>query len=137
MRRFVFLAVALVVSFLAGGILLNGYATRAADDAKPAVKYRGVLYRNWRRLGLTDQQVQKIYQIQAEHRAKIAALQAQIDQLKDEERIKAEGTLTTAQKSILREQFGGLVSDKVKPTTSKPIEKPKPTEKKPDVKKNK
>ena len=62
MRR-VSLTLALVGAFLAGGLLMNGMLTRADDKTEPKVK--GTLYQNWKKLGLTDDQTQKIYKIQA------------------------------------------------------------------------
>ena len=74
MTRSIVTAVALFVSFLAGGWLLSGVGTRAAEDPKPPSKARGQLYQHWKELGLTKDQVQRIYQIQADYRAKIDEL---------------------------------------------------------------
>jgi Spy/CpxP family protein refolding chaperone len=74
------------------------------DTAKPdAPKARGTLPQNWKQLGLTDEQKQKVYQIQTDHRAKIDALQKQISDLRAAERKELETVLTDAQKARLKE----------------------------------
>ena len=107
MKRTVLLAVALVLSFLAGGWLLSGVTTRAADDEiKP--KLRGTLYKQWKELGLTDEQKQQVYKIQADYKVKIEELGRRIAALKKEERAKAEAVLTPAQKARLKELLSGI-----------------------------
>src|SRR5437588_12379059 len=102
MFRSVTTAVALFISFLAGGWLLNGVGSRAADDPKPQPKFRGQLYAKWKELGLTDEQKQRVYKIQSEYRAKIDELEKQLKQLRREERYKAQEVLTTAKKARLK-----------------------------------
>jgi TolA-binding protein len=55
-------------------------------DREPAPRMRGQLPQNWGKLGLTDEQKQKVYKVQNEFRPKIEALQRQISELRDQER---------------------------------------------------
>jgi hypothetical protein len=122
MSRF-FLAVALAGAFVSGGLLLNGTKSVAAQP-----RPRGQLYPNWKQLGLTEEQVLKIYTIQSKHRGEIQKLELQIKALKKKEREEAVEVLTPAQKQRLKEIATG--------TTEKPkdkvLDKPKVTDKKKD-----
>lgn len=69
----------------------------------PAPKYKGTLPSGWKKIGLDDTQIQKIYKIQAEYRGKIDALEQKVKALREEERAEMEKVLTTAQKDRLRE----------------------------------
>jgi hypothetical protein len=71
------------------------------DD--PAPKYKGTLPPNWKKIGLDNDQVQRIYKIQGQYRGKIESLETQIRKLKDEERAEMEKVLTKAQKERLKE----------------------------------
>ena len=108
MTRSLWMAAALVLSFLAGGWLLNGAGTRAADEPKQPAKVRGQLYAKWKELGLTDEQKQKIYKIQSEYRARIDELERKAKELRAEERVKAQDVLTPAQKARLKELLSGI-----------------------------
>src|SRR5262252_388712 len=107
MSRSVWTAVALFLSFLAGGLLLDGSGSRAADEPKQPAKFRGQLYAKWKELGLTDEQKQKIYKIQSEYRARIDELERKAKELRAEERVKAQDVLTPAQKARLKELLSG------------------------------
>ena len=50
------------------------------DDSP--VKAKGVLPANWKKLGLTEDQVQKVYKVQNKYDEEIDKLQAKIDQMK-------------------------------------------------------
>src|SRR5687768_4228855 len=117
------LGLALVGAFVAGGLVMNSTTTQADDKVEP--KFRGTLYPNWKRLGLTEEQTQKIYKIQTNYRGQIDKLEAQIRDLKKKERVEAEQILTPAQKQRLKELSSGE-------NTETPKEK-KPEEKKPDA----
>jgi hypothetical protein len=84
--------------FLAGGWLFG-------DDAKkdPPQKAKGTLPTNWSKLGLTDEQKQKVYSVRAEYRTKIEALQREIKDLQKKEMDECAKVLTEAQKARLRE----------------------------------
>jgi hypothetical protein len=93
------------------------------DPAKPkdpAPKMRGQLPPNWGKLGLSDEQKQKVYAAQTKYREKIDTLKKQMADLLDQEKKEMEGVLTDAQKSRLRE----IVSGKVPATDAKPADKP-------------
>ena len=55
-------------------------------DKEPAPRLRGQLPQSWGKLGLSDEQKQKVYKIQGEFRPKIDALQRQIAELRNQER---------------------------------------------------
>lgn len=72
-------------------------------DDKDTPKAKGTLPQNWGKLGLSDEQKQKVYSTQEEYRGKIGALEKQIRELKAQERADLEKVLTDAQKARLRE----------------------------------
>ena len=71
------------------------------DD--PPVKAKGVLPMNWKKIGLTDEQVQKIYRIQTKYNDEIAALEAKIAELKTTKDKEMKGVLTADQKKRLED----------------------------------
>jgi hypothetical protein len=75
---------------------------KPADDKKDPTP-KGTLPANWKKLGLTDDQVKKVYKIQSDYRTKIDTLQQQISDLKQKEKTDMEGVLTDAQKARLKE----------------------------------
>jgi Spy/CpxP family protein refolding chaperone len=94
-------------------------------DREPAPRMRGQLPQNWGKLGLTDEQKQKVYKVQNEFRPKIEALQRQISELRDQERKELETVLTADQKKRLREIVAGRVPSETKPNNdAKTKEKP-------------
>jgi Spy/CpxP family protein refolding chaperone len=100
------------VRLLVGMVMLAGLVTPivvAQDKGKdtPSGKVRGTLPQNWGKLGLTDEQKQKVYEIQSKVRAKVDDLKAKIKDLQDQERKDMEGVLTPAQKARLREIIAG------------------------------
>jgi len=105
------------------------------DKIEP--KPRGQLYPGWRELGLTKDQIEQIYKIQTEHRAKIDALEAQIAKIKKDEKAKAEELLTPAQKARLREIKTGEPTDPPKDKPEPPKDKPVPPKDKPELPKDK
>lgn len=90
-------------------------------------KVRGTLPANWRKLGLSSDQVQKVYTVQGEFRGKISVLQAQIDKLKAQEKTELAKVLTPAQKERLQEILTGKVpgepAKEKKPDSKKPGDK--------------
>jgi hypothetical protein len=104
---------------LAGGGLLGQDAKRDAGKAK------GQLPQNWSKLGLSDEQKQKVYTIQTQYKEKIEALEKQLGDLKKKQMDEMSKVLTAAQKARLRE----IVSEKVG-ADDKPDDKPsKPNDK--------
>ncbi len=78
-----------------------------AKEEKPTTKMRGQLPQNWGKLGLSDEQKQKVYHIRGEYQTKIDALRKQLDDLREKERKELETVLTEAQKERLREIVAG------------------------------
>ena len=83
------------------------------DDKPPPVKLKGTLPQHYKKLGLRDDQLQRIYKIRADSRAKQDELRAKIDKLKADERELLEKALTPEQLKRLREiKLGDKPSDK-------------------------
>lgn len=74
---------------------------------KKDTKVKGVLPANWGKLGLTDEQKQKVYKVQAEYADKIDDLEAKIKELKGKQRTEMEKVLSDEQKKRLKEILGG------------------------------
>ena len=77
--------------------------------------------RNFAQVGLTPDQKERIYKIQAKHHVKIDELQKQLDNIRAEMMTECEGILTTEQRHLLNQRR--------KPAAA-PVEAKKPTEKK-------
>lgn len=73
------------------------------QDKGSSAKLRGQLPQNWSKLGLSDTQKTKIYEIQGKYYSKIDELQKQIAEQRDKMRKEEEAILTSAQKDRLRE----------------------------------
>jgi Spy/CpxP family protein refolding chaperone len=94
------------------------------DAQDQPLRGRGRLPPLWSRLGLTDEQKQKVYQVQGEYAAKIDGLQRQIDDLRRKERADMEKVLTNAQKARLRELLTGRAPAETPAKDDKPERKP-------------
>ena len=82
-------------------------------DDKPPVKLKGSLPPNYKKLGLRDDQVQKILKIRADSRAKQDELLERIKKLKADEKELVEKVLTPEQMKRLREiKLGDKPTDK-------------------------
>lgn len=103
MLRLRLLAPLFVVGLLGSGFLVG--QDKKTDNEPIIVKAR--LPRNYSKLGLSDKQKKKIYQVQAKYEVQIEKLSQQIAALKAKEKAEVEGVLTAAQKSRLRELMGG------------------------------
>jgi hypothetical protein len=90
-------------AFLVVAIALVGGACLHGQDKKDDTKVKGVLPAGWGKLGLTDDQKQKVYKVQKEYNDKIGPLQKQIDDLKAQEKGEMVKVLTDAQKTRLKE----------------------------------
>lgn len=124
----------LAVAAVVFGGWLSATSTKADDpkkDPPPDPKAKGQLRMHWKQLGLGDDQVQKIYKVQAEYKAKIDVLEAQVKALKDEQYAKEVEVLTADQKKRLAEL--DAFKDPTKPDDKKPDDK-KPDDKKDDKK---
>jgi hypothetical protein len=112
-------------------VLLVGWLvaadTKPGDDKKdpPDPKAKGHLRANWKKLGLSDDQEQKIYKVQGDYHSRIDALEAQVKALKDEEYAKEVEVLTADQKKRLAEL--DAFKDPTKPDDKKPDDKKDPS----------
>src|SRR5262245_42545851 len=88
-------SMALVLALMLSGGLFG-------DDKKDA-PVKGQLPANWKKLGLSDDQVKKIYSVQTDFRGKIGDLKEKIKDLEKQERVEMEKVLTDAQKARLKE----------------------------------
>lgn len=88
-----------------------GFAQDKPKDDKPDGKAKGQLPTYWRQLGLTDEQVQKVYKIQAKYNEDIDKLEEQIKALKEKMAKERAAVLTAEQKKrlegIIKEKAGG------------------------------
>lgn len=101
-----------VVALLAIGQAWSFDDKKDSSDSKTGPRLRGQLPQNYRKLSLSEEQVQKIYKIQAEYDDKVRALEEQIKAMKAEEKKKIEGVLTPAQLARLKEILKEKASDK-------------------------
>src|SRR5262245_19893543 len=82
------------------GLVCVGQDKDKADEI-PSAK-RGQLPKLYTKLGLTQQQKEKVYGVRAHYRDKVEALQKQIDKLREEERERCEKVLSKEQLHALR-----------------------------------
>jgi Spy/CpxP family protein refolding chaperone len=98
--------------FAVGGGLIGQDAKKDAKDAKDAkemkedkdtakTKVKGQLPSGWAKIGLTDEQKQKVYSIDSDYDDKIEKLKAQIEEHKETKRKKQLEVLTPEQKKRL------------------------------------
>jgi hypothetical protein len=109
-KGFWFGGTALAVGLLAGGFLMG-------DDKKPdepTTKLKGKLPAHFRKLGLSDQQMQQIFKIEAGYTDKVEALQKQLVDLKKAEHQEIDAVLTEEQKTHLKELLTADVNSKDK-----------------------
>ena len=98
-----------LLAFLFGAILLAnplvGQDGKKKEDPKKedVAKYRGTLPPNWKKLGLTDDQTQKVYKVQARYGEQIDKLEEQIKELKGKRDKERYEVLTAEQKKRLDE----------------------------------
>jgi hypothetical protein len=99
------LAVTCLLAFLLASSWLMGQDTKStSDDTKPATgKAKGVLPKYFSKLGLTDEQRQKVYKITTSYKTKIDALTEQLDQLKSQRQGELLKVLDENQRTHLRE----------------------------------
>jgi hypothetical protein len=85
------------VTLVAGSWLLG------QDKKDSSSKGKGSLPANFSKLGLTDEQKQKVYAVQGEFRSKMDDLKKEMRRLEKMQRAEMEKILTDAQKARLRE----------------------------------
>ena len=91
----------LLAALMVGVMVASG--SFGDDKDKTAAKVKGTLPANWAKLGLSDEQKQKVYSAQAEYRGKIAELETKIKELRKQEKEEMDKVLTDAQKARLKE----------------------------------
>jgi hypothetical protein len=98
------LLLSLTAFVLLGGLLLGDDPKKTTDTkSDPPPKVNHTLPQGWKQLGLSDEQKKKIYSIEDEYNPKIAALQKQIDDLKNKVKTERYAVLTEDQKKHLKE----------------------------------
>ena len=114
------------VAFL--GLVLAALLAVGADTPPaaptPPRATKGTLPRDWKKLGLTDEQKVKAYAITADAKDKLAKLEAEIAAIKADEHKKLDALLTPDQRGALVELLSGVPasapSDKGTGTPAKP-----------------
>jgi hypothetical protein len=97
------LAVTCTLVFFLASSWLMGQDSKS-DDTKPATgKTKGILPKYFSKLGLTDEQRQKVYKITTSYKTKIDALTEQLDQLKGQRQTELLKILDENQRTHLRE----------------------------------
>jgi hypothetical protein len=82
---------------------LSGQDAKTKEDVKEPIVIKGNLPKNWRKLGLSDDQTKKAIRIRAKYAAQLQDLQKQIDELRRQERGELEKVLTEGQRARLKE----------------------------------
>jgi len=113
------------------GVLVLLGSWSVGDDKDIPIKARGFLPANWKKLGLSPDQVQSVYKVQGSYKAKIDELAGKIAALRKEEKAELEKILTPAQKERLKEiAIGETTTPKDQPSIKDKVpEKDKAPEK--------
>jgi hypothetical protein len=100
---------------LALALLGLAHSQEKSDDKQPA-KLKGQLPPFYKKLGISEEQEQKIFKVRAENKKKLAELKAEIQRLQKKERADCEAVLTPQQLKLLMALRSG---------ERLPLEKPK------------
>jgi hypothetical protein len=90
------------------GVVIVGLAMLVAgpglsqQEKEPAPAVKGQLPKYWSKIGLNDDQKQKVYAIHANYLTKIESLRRQIKDLQQKEKAEQEKLLTDDQRAALR-----------------------------------
>lgn len=90
-------------AMLAALLLAAGAALAQEPKADPPAKVKGILPMNWGKIGLSDEQKQDIYKLQAKYGGEIDKLEAKIRELKSKRDAEMKGVLTPEQKKRLED----------------------------------
>ena len=98
-----------LVSLAIFSAILSGtfLVAQTPKPAEPEPKAKGQLPQYWKQIGLTEDQVQKVYKIQNKYNADIDKLEAQIKELKDKMAKERSEVLTAEQKKRLEDIIKG------------------------------
>ncbi len=102
-----------ITAFVLAAVALTSTGTTAQDAKKespakePAVKLKGFLPMNWGRIGLSDDQKQEVYKIQAKYGDEIEKHEAKIRELKAARQKDMEKVLSAEQKKKLLDILTG------------------------------
>jgi hypothetical protein len=113
-----FFALMLAIVVLSG----PGVFSQEKKDKDTKDTAKGMLPTYWKQLGLSKDQTQEVYTIQAKYKAEIAKLRAELDELEGKQKKELEKVLTDAQKTKLREIIAskaGLSPDEKKDKSDK------------------
>jgi Spy/CpxP family protein refolding chaperone len=89
-----------------GGVSVGQDAKKEKEPSKPTepmAKVKGQLPTYWKMLGLTDEQKQKVYTIDAKYDAEIEKLTAKIAEMKETKKKEQLDVLTAEQKKRLKD----------------------------------
>src|SRR5262249_54695354 len=114
---------ALMVGLLAGGLLLGDDSKGKDDKDSPVIVKAGRLPKNYKKLGLSEDQTKKLYQIMGTYQAKIDELESKKKALRKEENAQMEKVLTEAQLARLKELMLGETGKDKGPDKDKAPEK--------------
>ncbi len=106
MYRAGFLALFACLLVLSGGLVGQDKKDEPKKTDKKdetPVKLKGVLPPNWKKVGLTDSQVQEVYKVQNKYNDEIAKLKAKIRELEAAKDKEEKAVLTPEQKKRLEE----------------------------------
>lgn len=92
---------------LSGGLVGQDKKDDPKKDDPPATKAKGMLPANWKKIGLSDEQVQKIYKVQGKYNEEIDKLEAKIKELKASRDKEMKAVLTDDQKKKLDDILTG------------------------------
>ncbi len=117
----------IVCAVLVAGLVAVAMAQDPKKTDTPAksdtpVRARSALPAGWSKIGLSDEQREKIHNIQADYGARVAKLKKEIAGLQKQQRADMEKVLTEAQKTRLRE----IAAERLPKTGTdpKPADKP-------------
>jgi TolA-binding protein len=130
MLRLRLAAASSLVLFL-GASWLMGQDNKSAPDKEPPTptKSKARLPQYFTKLGLTDDQIQKVSKIHTSFKSKIDGLTEQIDELKNQERLELSKVLDERQRTRLRELRAKEPREPAKDAPAKDSEGEKKTEK--------
>lgn len=93
-------------------VTLLAVVTAGATVGQEKGKAKGQLPMGWSKLGLSEEQKTKIYEIQAKYRAKIDDLEKQIRETREKMNREEIDVLTPGQKALLKEKLAEKLGER-------------------------